>query len=155
MVCWAGLGWTVEQQASLSFANGDSLTLGPHSVDPGDAVWIRRPELPLPNPKTAEPDKKFAALEYRSLYHSVAYMLENFPVFCINKYSASRRIIQKSVQLHLARKCGLKIPATLMSNSPAAVRSILRPRWPDHLQRVHAARVAEGRPAHGGDYRDL
>ena len=123
VVCWAGLGWTGEQQASLSFANSDSLTLGPHSVDPGDAIWIRRPELPLPNPKTAESDKKFATQEYRALYHSVAYMLEHFPVFCINKYSAARRIIQKSVQLHLARKCGLKMPATLMSNSPEAVRA--------------------------------
>jgi glutathione synthase/RimK-type ligase-like ATP-grasp enzyme len=122
VACWAGLGWSDEQQASLSLANGDSLTLGPHSVDPGDAIWIRRPEPPLPNPNTAESDKKFAALEYRSLYHSVAYMLEHLPVFCINKYSAARRIIQKSVQLHLARQCGLKIPATLMSNSPRDVR---------------------------------
>jgi glutathione synthase/RimK-type ligase-like ATP-grasp enzyme len=123
VVCWEGLGWSGERQASLSVANGNSLTLGPHSVDPGDAVWIRRPEPPLPNPKTAEPDKKFAGLEYRSLYHSVAYMLEHLPVWCINKYSAARTIIQKSVQLHLARQCGLKIPATLMSNSPESVRA--------------------------------
>jgi glutathione synthase/RimK-type ligase-like ATP-grasp enzyme len=91
-------------------------------VDPGDVIWIRRPELPDPNPKVSEPDKKFAALEYRCFYHSIAYLLETLPVWCINNYSAARVIIQKAVQLRLARQCGLKTPATLMSNNPATVR---------------------------------
>jgi len=124
VVCWAGLSWAEQRQVSMSFSNsGESLMLGPHSVEPGDAVWVRRPEQPESNPNTAEADKKFASLEYRSFYNSIAYMLEKFPVFCINKFSASRAIIQKAVQLQLARKCGLKIPATLMSNSPGAVRN--------------------------------
>jgi len=123
VVCWAGLGWTPDRQATVNIAGQDIIQLGPHTVDPGDVVWIRRPELPEPNPNTAEPDQKFAALEYKSFYASLAYLLEKLPVWCINKYSASRTIIQKSVQLHLARQCGLKIPAALMSNAPADVRS--------------------------------
>ena len=122
VVCWIGLGWTPDQQASLALADSDSVKLGPHSVDPGDVIWVRRPEPPLPNPNTAEPDKKFASMEYRTFYNSIAYLLEKLPVWCINKYSASRAIVQKAVQLHLARQCGLKIPASMMSNSPAAVR---------------------------------
>jgi glutathione synthase/RimK-type ligase-like ATP-grasp enzyme len=123
VVCWAGLAWTDEGQASLLMENEDTLILGGHSVDPGDVVWIRRPEPPLPNPNASESDKKFASLEYRSFYHSIAYLLETLPVWCINNYSAARVMIQKSVQLRLARKCGLKTPATLMSNTPAAVKN--------------------------------
>lgn len=125
VVCWGGLAWTEDGQASLLLGDDDSVVLGEHSVDPGDVIWIRRPEPPRPNPKTSEPDKKFSSLEYRSFYHSVVYLLESLPVWCINKYSASRAIIQKSVQLRLARKCGLKTPATLMSNAPRAVRGFL------------------------------
>jgi glutathione synthase/RimK-type ligase-like ATP-grasp enzyme len=122
VVCWAGLSWTENGQASLIMNQDDTLVLGGHSVDPGDVVWIRRPELPESNPKVSEADKKFASLEYRSFYHSIAYILETLPVWCINRYSAARVMIQKAVQLRLARQCGLKTPATLMSNHPATVR---------------------------------
>jgi hypothetical protein len=122
VVCWGGLSWTGQGQASVLFGENTQVKLGEHSVDPGDVVWIRRPEPPQPNPKTSESDKKFASLEYRSLYHSLVYLLESLPVWCINKYSAARTMVQKSVQLQLARKCGLKIPATLMSNSPQTVK---------------------------------
>ncbi|HEU4416496.1 MAG TPA: hypothetical protein VFT65_17030 [Candidatus Angelobacter sp.] len=125
VVCWAGLGWTEQRQASLLMDGQDTLVLGGHPVDPGDVVWIRRPDRPEPNPRTSESDRKFASLEYRSFYHSVVYLLEALPVRCINKYAASRSIIQKAVQLRLARKCGLKTPATLMSNTPASVKDFL------------------------------
>src|SRR5215470_3646403 len=125
VVCWDGLGWTGERQSSVTLGNDDTMTLGSHTVDPGDVVWIRRPEPPEPNPKTAEADKKFASMEYRSFYHSIAYLLESLPIWCINKYSPARRMIQKSAQLNLARRCGLKIPDTLMSNSPQKVREFL------------------------------
>jgi glutathione synthase/RimK-type ligase-like ATP-grasp enzyme len=125
VACWDGLGWTGERQASLILGDDDTVTLGPHTVERGDVVWIRRPEPPQPNPKTAEFDKKFASLEYRSFYHSVAYLMESLPVLCINKYSSSRKINQKAAQLNLARRCGLKIPLTLMSNNPPAVKDFL------------------------------
>jgi hypothetical protein len=122
VVCWAGLTWKEDAQASLLIGDSDTLVLGGHSVDPGDVIWIRRPEPPVPNPNTSEPDKKFASLEYRSFYHSIAYFLETLPVWCINRYSAARVMVQKAVQMRLARQCGLKIPATLMSNRPATVK---------------------------------
>jgi hypothetical protein len=49
-------------------------------------------------------------------------MLENLPVRCVNRYSASRLVRNKAVQLRLAAGAGLKVPETLMANSPAAVR---------------------------------
>lgn len=122
VVCWAGVSWTEEQQVSLLLDDQSKMTLGPYSVDPGDSVWIRRLDQPVPNPKVSEADKKFADLEYRSFHNCIAYMLETQPVWCINKFSASRFINNKSVQLHLARTCGLKVPKALMSNAPGGVK---------------------------------
>jgi hypothetical protein len=122
VACWGGLSWTEEQQVSLLQDEQTKMVLGPHAVEPGDAVWIRRPDQPVSNPKVAEADRKFAELEYRSFYQCIAYTLELLPVWVINKYSASRFINNKSVQLHLARACGLKVPKALMSNSPRGVK---------------------------------
>ena len=89
-------------------------------------IWIRRPADPKPNPQTAPEDAKFAANEYRSFYDSLMYLLETLPVRVVNKYTASRFINNKSVQLLLARDCGMNVPRTLMTNSPQAVREYFR-----------------------------
>jgi glutathione synthase/RimK-type ligase-like ATP-grasp enzyme len=122
LACWGGLSWREEQQASLLLDLETKMALGPYSIEPGDAIWIRRPDQPTHNPKVSEADRKFAELEYRSFYHCIAYTLETLPVWCINKFSAARFIHNKAVQLHLARTCGLRIPRTLMSNSPGRIR---------------------------------
>lgn len=137
VACWAGLGWTEDKQASISFfpdlqIKDTQLKLGRHLVEPGDVIWIRRPVQPKPNPQTAPEDAKFAANEYRSFYDSLVYLLEALPVRVINKYTASRFINNKSVQLLLARACGMKVPRTLMANSPQAVREYFR----DNPQRM-------------------
>jgi hypothetical protein len=122
VACWAGLGFAEKRQASISLASGNRVQLGEHVLEPGDVVWVRRPEPPKLHPQTAREDQKFAAAEYRWFFHSVMYLLETLPVRCINKYSASRFINNKSVQLLLANACGMKVPATLLTNSPRAVR---------------------------------
>ena len=123
VACWAGLGWTDKRQASISLVSNNRVHLGEHVLEPGDVVWVRRPEPPKLNPRAAPEDQKFAAAEYRWFFHSVMYLLEALPVRCINKYSASRFINNKSVQLLLAKACGMSVPATLMTNSPEAVRN--------------------------------
>ena len=125
VVCWAGLAWTEAEQASLYFGDETKVALGPNLVEPGDVVWIRRPEQPVHNPSVSESDKKFAEMEYRSFYYCITYVLQKLPVWVINKYSVSRFTINKSVQLLIARNCGLKVPKALMSNSPSAVKDFL------------------------------
>lgn len=131
VACWAGLSWQEDQQASLLLADNNDkedapkVALGPHLLEAGDRVWIRRLDPPVLNPKVAEADKKFSEEEYRSFHDCVAYLLETLPVWCINKFSASRVIDNKSVQLLLAHRCGLRVPKALMSNSPAAVKDFL------------------------------
>jgi len=115
-----------KRQASVSFSETSQLTLGEHTLDPGDVVWIRRIQQPQPNPQVAPADKKFSDGEYRWFFQAVMYLIETLPVRCINKYSASRFINNKSVQLLLARSCGMHVPHTLISNSPAAVRTFVQ-----------------------------
>ena len=127
VVCWGCLAWNEAQQASASFKEeGDTLWLGPNRLAPGDVVWVRRPQGPVHNPKVSKPDLQFAEGEYRWFSDSVKYLLESLPLRCINTYSAARMINNKSVQLALARKAHMKVPETLMSNNPAAVRSFLQ-----------------------------
>src|ERR1051326_3233058 len=157
VACRAGLGWTDDKQASISLLpdlqnkglqtkklqiqatqmkdaqiKATQLKLGHHLVEPGDVIWIRRPMQPKPNPQTAAEDAKFAANEYRAFYDSLMYLLENLPVRVVNKYTASRLINNKSVQLLLAHACGMNVPKTLMTNSPQAVREYFR----DDAQRM-------------------
>lgn len=125
VVCWPGVSWTKEQQVSMLLDEDPSVALGHDVVEPGDVIWIRRLEPPVGNPKVAEADKKFAEMEYRSFHDAVAYFLETLPVRVINRFSASRLIKNKSVQLQIARNCGLRIPRALMSNSPKGVKDFL------------------------------
>jgi glutathione synthase/RimK-type ligase-like ATP-grasp enzyme len=124
VACWPGVGWKDARQATLSFNGDTQVILGPYTVDPGDVVWIRRPSPPLPNPNVAAADKAFADEEYRWFSLSTLYLLECLPVRCINPYSSSRVINNKAVQLHLAARNGLTVPATVMTNSPVAVREM-------------------------------
>jgi glutathione synthase/RimK-type ligase-like ATP-grasp enzyme len=123
--CWGGLAWTEEQQAALLFDPEPELALGQFHLDRGDAVWIRRPDHAKPHPGVSDADKKFAEMEYRSFYHSIAYTLETLPVWCINRFSAARFIHNKAVQLRLAHASGLRVPWTLLTNSPGRIRAFL------------------------------
>ncbi|HKF46820.1 MAG TPA: hypothetical protein VKB38_05635 [Terracidiphilus sp.] len=124
-VCWPGVSWTEKQQVSMLLDEEPRVALGPDVVEPGDVIWIRRLEQAVGNPKVDEADKKFAEMEYRSFHDAVAYFLETLPVRVINRFSASRLIKNKSVQLQFARSCGLRIPRALMSNSPRGIKDFL------------------------------
>ncbi|MGC2637558.1 MAG: hypothetical protein WA294_10300 [Acidobacteriaceae bacterium] len=125
VVCWAGLGWSPQQQGSIALPEPPRLRIGSTELAAGDAVWMRRPQPPTPNPAVAEADRKFAQSEYRWFSDSLLYLLDLLPVRCINRYSASRTIRNKAVQLVLAQRCGMSIPATLLSNAPETVRHFL------------------------------
>lgn len=126
--CWSGLGWSDQQQASITFDGNMRLTLGDYSLQADDVVWIRRPNPPVYNPHVAEADRKFAEGEYRWFSWAILYLLGTLGVRCINPYSASRFINNKSVQLILAKQAGMNVPETLMSNSPSDVKGFLKHR---------------------------
>jgi glutathione synthase/RimK-type ligase-like ATP-grasp enzyme len=120
--CWCGLAWTEAEQASLLLREEPKLTLGTHLLEPGDAVWLRQPDQPEFGPGSGDRPTPPSS-NYVSFFSSAASMIEMQPVRCINPFSASRLIRHKAVQLHFARISGFKIPATLISNSPGAIRT--------------------------------
>ena len=120
--CWSGVSWTEQEQASLLLEQMPIMHLGAHRVETGDVIWLRQPGQPVHRPAVSETGEKSTVSSYPAFFESLAYMLETLPVRCINRFSASCLVRNKAVQLHLAGASGLKIPATLMSNSPAAVR---------------------------------
>lgn len=120
--CWCGLAWTEAERAWLQLGEEPRLALGPHLLEPGDSVWLRQPDQPDFGPGSGDRPTPPSS-HYTSFFASVASMIDMQPVRCINPYSVSRLIRHKAVQLHFARASGLKIPATLMSNSPGPIRA--------------------------------
>ena len=110
--CWSGISPAEQDQASLLLDEHLCITLGTHRLESDDVLWLRQPDAP--GAKAASPQSSF--------FDALACMLENLPVRCVNRYSASRLVRNKAVQLRLAAASGLKVPETLMANSPAAVR---------------------------------
>ena len=119
-----------QEQACLLLDEESSIVLGPHCLEAGDAVWLRQPEQPAHSPAMPNSGRHSGGQEYIPFFNSVAYLLEtaDLRIRCVNRYSASCLIRNKAVQLQLARACGLRIPETLMSNSPEAVRSFFESR---------------------------
>jgi hypothetical protein len=118
--CWSGVSWTEHEQAALFLDGTSAISLGPHKLEKDDVVWLRQPDPPVQAPVKA--DGQAFPSGYAAFFRALAYMLEQLPVRCVNSYSASCLVRNKGVQLHLAAASGLKIPATLLSNCPPAVR---------------------------------
>ena len=124
--CWSGVSPSEQEQASLLMDERSCIILGTHRLESDDVLWLRQSDSPadgLPGTKDALPCSAF--------FEALICMLENLPVRCINPYSASRQVRNKAVQLRMAGASGLKTPATLMSNSPTAVRHFFD-QYPDN-----------------------
>src|SRR5438270_89321 len=124
--CWSGISLAPEDQASLLMDEHPCITLGKHRLERDDVLWLRQSDSPadaVPGLKPLSPCDAF--------FDALICMLENLPVRCVNRYSASRLVRNKAVQLRMAGASGLNIPATLMSNSPAAVRRFFD-QYPDN-----------------------
>ncbi|MFL6386905.1 MAG: hypothetical protein ACJ71U_05405 [Terriglobales bacterium] len=124
--CWSGVSSAPEDQASLLMDEQPCITLGTHRLENNDVLWLRQSDSPadaLSGVKALSPCDAF--------FDVLICMLENLPVRCVNRHSASRLVRNKAVQLRMAGASGLKTPATLMSNSPAAVRRFFD-QYPDN-----------------------
>lgn len=122
--CCGGVSAASGEQAALVWNPDPAVALGPMAVKPGDTVWLREPNQPALE-TIADAKAKFLGF-----WHEIVSMFELLPARCINKPSASNLIANKAVQLRLAVGAGLHVPATLMSNAPAAVREFFD-RYPD------------------------
>ncbi|GGS74008.1 ATP-grasp ribosomal peptide maturase [Streptomyces cinerochromogenes] len=84
------------------------------------AVYYRAPNAFAFPPTMSEPERRFAAAQARSGLGGIITALD-----CrwVSHPAAMSRAEYKPLQLATARACGLTIPATLITNSPDAVRA--------------------------------
>jgi ATP-grasp ribosomal peptide maturase len=94
------------------------------SVDGLRSVWVRRPGRPAA--RTAEPSAWLTEESSQALYG----MLRGSRARWMNHPDAAQRARHKPWQLHLAQRCGLPVPATLITTFPQAARAFAE-RYPD------------------------
>jgi hypothetical protein len=128
---WSGISPAEQDQASLLVDEHSCITLATHRLESNDVLWLRQAEAPTHRPLALKDGAESAVLSHPAFFESFAYMLETLPVRCVNPYSASSLVRNKAVQLQLAAACRLRIPATVMSNSAAAVRHFFD-QYPDN-----------------------
>lgn len=83
-------------------------------------LWNRRISQPVIAPDVHQADRKFAEREAADFVQSM-YSFEHSAIFEVNPGRARRIALLKPVQLVEAGKVGLRIPDTLISNSPNQV----------------------------------
>ncbi|MCD9030902.1 hypothetical protein LDO32_04030 [Luteimonas sp. Y-2-2-4F] len=108
--------------------DGPSLAIG-GAPPPDDgvcghgAVWFRRPRAPETFPGALEADQAFLRTEwgrYAANLHAMPGRAG--AAFWVNRPDAAIRAENKLVQLDAAQRCGLRVPETLISRDPAAIR---------------------------------
>jgi len=88
------------------------------------SVWVRRPGAPATN--AAEPSDWLTEESAQALFG----MLRSTDARWMNHPDAARRARHKPWQLSLAQRCGLPVPATLITTFPQAARDFAA-RFPD------------------------
>ncbi|WP_435612320.1 ATP-grasp ribosomal peptide maturase [Streptomyces sp. bgisy159] len=88
------------------------------------SVWVRRPGVPAS--RVAEPSAWLTEESAQALYG----MLRGTQARWMNHPDAARRARHKPWQLRLAQRCGLPVPATLITTFPQAAREFAE-RFPD------------------------
>jgi glutathione synthase/RimK-type ligase-like ATP-grasp enzyme len=91
-------------------------------IDEIRSVWNRRP-APFRFPRRISgKERMFAEQELKS---ALAGMLQLGDAFWINHPDRNRRASLKALQLEVARRIGLEVPRTLITNDPAQVRDFV------------------------------
>lgn len=112
----------VTTQLSWSFDNNgvqDFRTAGVLSnLSDVSVVWFRRQGMPTISSDIREPGHRlFAHNETEGFLNSLDGMFPH--ARWINRYAAVKRALSKPLQLVIAQSCGLAVPPTLVTNSPA------------------------------------
>ncbi|MDN5782219.1 MAG: hypothetical protein L0H23_09410 [Luteimonas sp.] len=91
------------------------------------AVWYRRTHNPRSFPRVQESDLAFVRTEWARFLKNLYLLAGDLSNrLWINPPAAAIEAENKLVQLRAARACGLRFPATLVSNDPATIRAFFR-----------------------------
>ncbi|WP_133131367.1 hypothetical protein [Legionella yabuuchiae] len=121
------------QKNNLYFSNGENLWNTKNNendkiewdLNSIDSIWWRRPRRPHIPDHIHEDDKRFVQKENAMYHDSIPYML-NDNAWWVNPIESTYKTRSKITQLKLAQKCGLKLPETLISNSPEDIKNFLK-----------------------------
>lgn len=121
--------YPVESRLSSSFINGQwqGLLETPQTsstLDDITAVWYRR-SYHIGKGLETLLEKEYLSSTLGELRRTLFGMLEGLKCFQIEKYSVYRRLDSKEEQLRIAKDCGLEVPATCITNSPAQLKAFL------------------------------
>lgn len=90
------------------------------------SIWHRWPRLRTEFSAVQPGDLAFVQTEWQLFQTNVLALHDVLQdTFWINTPDASRRAENKLVQLHHAAACGMRFPATLVSNDPARIRRFI------------------------------
>ncbi|WP_019549378.1 ATP-grasp ribosomal peptide maturase [Streptomyces sulphureus] len=92
------------------------------SLDEVRAVYYRRPSPPRTHPDLTEADARWAASEARAGFGGLLAALD---CLWVNHPSRNAHAEIKPVALAAARRCGLDVPRTLITNDPADAREFV------------------------------
>ncbi|XXF80841.1 MvdD family ATP-grasp ribosomal peptide maturase [Myxococcaceae bacterium GXIMD 01537] len=108
---------------ALDEAGGGRLVGEPGTLDLSDvtAVWYRRGAVGNEIPRELEPRLRGPSVEESR--RLVFGMMAALNVFTVDRLDVMRRAENKPLQLRFARELGLRVPRTLMTNDPDAVRA--------------------------------
>ncbi|SIN66756.1 MvdC/MvdD family ATP grasp protein [Chitinophaga niabensis] len=121
--------YPVESRLSSSIINGQwqgllETTEGTYTLDDITAVWYRR-SYHIGKGLETLLEKEYLSSTLGELRRTLFGMLEGLKCFQIERYSVYRRLDSKEEQLRIARDCGLEVPATCITNSPAQLKAFL------------------------------
>lgn len=118
--------YPVQAQLSSTFTReGIHLDLNGQSLDGLTAVWYRR-SYNIGKGLDKILEKAYLSSTLGELRRTLFGMLEGLPCFQLERYSVYRRLDSKEEQLRIARQCGLAVPDTCITNSPAVLQEFMR-----------------------------
>jgi glutathione synthase/RimK-type ligase-like ATP-grasp enzyme len=123
-------GTDFPESAEIEFVygkDGDVMRLrtidGSFALSDIDVVWNRRMLASKVSSDVDPRDRDYVAQQIRFADSALRNLLRD--AFWINPYDAARNADQKPMQLQFAKRSGLKIPETLISNAPDAIRAFI------------------------------
>ncbi|GEP97856.1 ATP-grasp ribosomal peptide maturase [Chitinophaga cymbidii] len=100
------------------------LAEGTYRLDDLTAVWYRR-SYHIGKGLESVLEKEYLGTSIGELRRTLFGMLEGLPCFQLERYSTYRRLDSKEEQLRTAAACGLQVPATCITNSPAQLKAFM------------------------------
>lgn len=98
---------------------------GTHSLQDAAGIWYRR-SYHIGKGLDQVIDREYLPATLTESKRTLFGMIEGLDIFQLEKYSVYRRLDSKEEQLRIAESCGLRIPATCISNDPAVIQRFIR-----------------------------